>query len=91
MPLQVQGTDFVTPSVPVSEQLLPESAVQNTSLAHWHGLPTKLGEQKLPAPQSASTRQLLSVAQVLGDGSELDERQAQGVPAAQSESLEQAS
>jgi len=90
LPLHEHGTDFVTPSE-VSEQLEPLSAWQKLSLMQRHKLPTRLGEQKPPDPQSASTRQLLPVAQVLGDRSELDERQAQGVPAVQSGSLEQAS
>jgi hypothetical protein len=91
LPLHEHGTGFVTPPAPVSEQLEPESAWQKISLLHPHGLPTRLGEQKPPAPQSSSTRQLLSVAQVFGAVPELDDRQAQGVPAVQSESLEQAS
>jgi hypothetical protein len=52
---------------------------------------TRLGEQKPPGPQSASTRQLLAVAQVLGPESVLDDRQAQGTLPAQSESLAQSS
>jgi hypothetical protein len=48
---------------------------------------TRLGEQKPPGPQSASTRQLLAVAQALGPESPLDGRQAHGTLPAQSESL----
>jgi hypothetical protein len=48
---------------------------------------TRLGEQKPASPQSASTRQLLAVAQVLGPESPPDIRQAHGALPAQSESL----
>jgi hypothetical protein len=50
-----------------------------------------LGEQKPPEPQSASTRQLPPAAQTFGVISELDDRQAQGAPPVQSESLAQVS
>jgi hypothetical protein len=90
MPLHEQGTDFVTPSA-VSEQLEPLSAWQKLSLLQPQGLPTRLGEQKPPDPQSASTRQLLPVAQVFGAGSALDDRQAQGALPVQSESVVQSS
>jgi hypothetical protein len=62
-------------------------------LKHWQKMsrPRRLGEQKPPGPQSASTRQLLSVAQVFACVSELEDRQAQGALPAQSESLVQSS
>jgi hypothetical protein len=91
LPLHEQAADFVTPSGPVSKQLLPESAWQKLSLEHWQKLPTRLGEQNPPGPQSASTTQLLSVAHVFAAVSELDDRQAQGALPAQSESLVQSS
>jgi hypothetical protein len=91
LPVQIQETGLVTPSGPVTEHVLPESAWQKTSPVHWQRLPTRLGEQKPPGPQSASTRQLLSVAQAFGAVSELDERHAHGTPPVQSESCLQPS
>lgn len=76
----------MTPSGPVSEQAPADDASQKASLMHPQG-PSRLGEQKPNLPQSASTRQLLAVAHVLADVSELELRQRQGAFPTQSESL----
>lgn len=86
LPGQTQGTDFVTPSGPVTEQLSPPSGWQKLSPMHWHAPPRRLGEQKPPGLQSASTRQLLSVAHAFAVVSELDDLQAHGALPVQSES-----
>jgi hypothetical protein len=67
---------------------LPASVWQELSLKHQAKLrlPRRLGEQNPPRPQSASTRQLLPVAQMFAVVSEFDERQAQGALLVQSES-----
>jgi len=68
---------------------LPASVWQELSLKHRATLrlPRRLGEQNRPGPQSASTRQLLPLAQMFAAVSEFEERQAQGALPVQSESM----
>ena len=67
------------------------------SLAVWqwyvkpHHWPYWLGEQKLPGPQSESTRQSLSLKQRFGAELDAESRQSQGVFAGQSASLRHSS
>jgi len=66
------------------------------SLAVWQWYvpphqPSWLNEQKLPGPQSESTRQSLPAKQVFADSLEAELRQSQGVLAGQSASLKHVS
>ncbi len=91
MPLHRQGTWTVTPFESVSEQPPPSPGLQKLSLTQTQKLATRLGEQKPPGPQSASTRQLLAVAQVLAAESVAADRHAHGALLGQSESPEHSS
>ena len=80
-------------------QVAPTQSLSSTqvSLAVWqwyvkpHHWSYWLGEQKLPGPQSESTRQSLPVRQEFGSEPDAELRQMQGVFAGQSESLKHVS
>ena len=93
-PPQAQRPVCLLKLQPTPTQLLSSRQV---SLAVWqwyvkpHHWPYWLGEQKLPGPQSESTRQSLPVKQELASELAVEARQSQGVFAGQSASLKHVS